>query len=156
MSQYINVILYNEPSPQCLASIISLMFSTARPPWHCQWVTCNPTISPPDFYNARYAGWPHPPVQLPYVTSPLSTARHVDMTTNIPSHPPQVNAANTRELRLFSTALCSTVVRTFKLSCSSPICDSPPHEFGGTSIRECNGSCQPSTSQHPQFPDMER
>jgi hypothetical protein len=56
------------------------------------------TISPPAFHNARYAGWPHPPVQLPYVTSPLSTARHVYVANNIPSHRPQVNAAHTREL----------------------------------------------------------
>ncbi|KAG2101318.1 uncharacterized protein F5147DRAFT_839008 [Suillus discolor] len=49
------------------------------------------------FHNARYAGWPQPPVQLPYVTSPQSTARHeAAVVNNIASHRPQVNAAHTQ------------------------------------------------------------
>ncbi|KAG1901864.1 uncharacterized protein F5891DRAFT_1277340 [Suillus fuscotomentosus] len=75
------------------------MLSTTCPPWPSQWVTCDPVISglPPAFHNARYAGWPQPPVQLPYATSPQSTARHeVSVVNNVPSHRPQVNAAHTQ------------------------------------------------------------
>ncbi|KAG1861563.1 hypothetical protein DFJ58DRAFT_777349 [Suillus subalutaceus] len=73
------------------------MFSTARPPWHyqCQ-VTYNPTILPPALRNARYEGWPHPPIQLPHVASPSSTARHITVANDTPSHRPQANAAHTR------------------------------------------------------------
>ncbi|KAG1736016.1 hypothetical protein EDB19DRAFT_1723168 [Suillus lakei] len=72
------------------------MFSTARPPWQCQYVPPNiPTISPLALHDARYEGWPHPPVQLPHVASPSSTARHIAVANNIPSHRPQRNAAHT-------------------------------------------------------------
>ncbi|KAG1827766.1 hypothetical protein EV424DRAFT_1389084 [Suillus variegatus] len=69
------------------------MTSTIHPPWHSQWVTRNPIILPQAVHNARYAGWPHPPVQLPHVTSP---ARHITVANNIPLHCSQINAAYTQ------------------------------------------------------------
>ncbi|KAG1736015.1 hypothetical protein EDB19DRAFT_1723163 [Suillus lakei] len=71
------------------------MFSTARPPWQCQQVDYNPTISTPALHNARYEGWPHPPVPLPHVASPSSTTRHIPVANNIPSHRLQRNVAHT-------------------------------------------------------------
>ncbi|KAG2135766.1 hypothetical protein DEU56DRAFT_388107 [Suillus clintonianus] len=56
------------------------MFYTARPPWQCQHVSPNP-ISPPALHNARYAGWPRPPIQLPRVI-------------DAPSRPYEVTAAH--------------------------------------------------------------
>ncbi|KAG0701279.1 hypothetical protein DFH29DRAFT_927701 [Suillus ampliporus] len=71
------------------------MFSTARQPW--QWVTPNPTIPPPALHNARYAGWPHPPVQLPRAASPLPNARHVAFAVDTPSHRPhEISATHTQ------------------------------------------------------------
>ncbi|KAG2148728.1 uncharacterized protein EDB93DRAFT_371887 [Suillus bovinus] len=73
------------------------MFSTA-PPLHSQWAACNPTVLPPTFHNARYAGWPHPPMQLPHITSPLLTEQHdIDVANNFPSHYTQVNASHSTQ-----------------------------------------------------------
>ncbi|KAG2031469.1 hypothetical protein BDR03DRAFT_972554 [Suillus americanus] len=49
------------------------MLSTARPPSWCQYVSPEPTISPPPFHNARYAGWVRPPIPLPRVASAVDT-----------------------------------------------------------------------------------
>ncbi|KAG0694554.1 hypothetical protein DFH29DRAFT_959551 [Suillus ampliporus] len=71
------------------------MFSTARPPW--QWIPPNLIIPPPSLHNARYAGWPHPPLQLPRVVSPLPNARCVAFAVDTPSHRPhEVSATHTQ------------------------------------------------------------
>ncbi|KAG2065075.1 hypothetical protein BDR04DRAFT_1109066 [Suillus decipiens] len=116
----LNIKLYNRHSPQCLKRhqsrytiIISLMFSTTRSPWQCQWVSTsgsNPTVSPPALHNARYAGWPHPPIQLPHVASPSPTTviRHIAVANNTPSHRPEFNAPYTQPYHVHPiTNFCS-------------------------------------------------
>ncbi|KAG2139352.1 hypothetical protein DEU56DRAFT_912191 [Suillus clintonianus] len=64
------------------------MFSTTCPPcsWQYHWPTSNPTISHPALHNARYEGWPHPPLELPQVASPPSTTWRAALAFDVPSH----------------------------------------------------------------------
>ncbi|KIK34045.1 hypothetical protein CY34DRAFT_813180 [Suillus luteus UH-Slu-Lm8-n1] len=67
--------------------------STTHTPWQSQWANHNLKVSPPALHNARYAGWPHPPIQLP----------HVGVTSGgTPSHRPQVNVAHTQPYHIHS------------------------------------------------------
>jgi hypothetical protein len=64
------------------------MFSTARPPSQCQYVSPKPTISPPPLHNARYAGWVRPPIQLPRVAFAIDTpSRHPYKVTTTDTQP---------------------------------------------------------------------
>jgi hypothetical protein len=93
------------------------MFSTARPPSQCQYVSPKPTISPPPLHNARYAGWVRPPIQLPRVAFAIDTPSR---------HPYKVTTTDTRSCNSKSIQFpCLLVTRT------SLLWKSPPHNFLG-------------------------
>lgn len=64
----------------------------AHTPWQSQCVSHNPKVSPPALHNARYAGWPHPPIQLPHVGVASG---------DTPSLRPQVNVFHTEPYHIY-------------------------------------------------------